>query len=165
MQIRAYGRDDWEPVWAMLEPVFRAGETYAVACDITVSEARALWTAAPRAVFVAADDTGHALLGTYFIKPNFDGPGAHVCNAGYVVAERARGQGVAARLCEHSQAQARERGFLAMQYNLVVSTNQVAVRVWQRMGFQIVGTVPDAFRHPRLGLVDTFVMHKKLGPG
>jgi ribosomal protein S18 acetylase RimI-like enzyme len=107
-------------------------------------------------------DDGDTVLGSYFIKPNQPSLGAHVCNCGYAVAENARGKGIAAEMCEHSQREALSRGFRAMQYNLVVSTNAVAVRLWKRHGFEIVGTLPKAFHHSRLGFVDAFVMYKQL---
>jgi ribosomal protein S18 acetylase RimI-like enzyme len=149
-------------VWAILEPVFRAADTYAVAADIDADAARTLWTTDPKVVFVAVDEADERLLGTYYLRPNFDGPAAHVCNCGYVVAGHARGRGIAAAMCEHSQTEATRRGYRAMQFNLVVSTNQDAVHLWKRLGFDIIGTIPDAFQHPRFGFVDAHVMHKTL---
>ena len=162
--VRRYRDEDWPAVWAVLEPVFRAGETYAYPPDITEVDARRTWTTHPKTVFVAEDSgTGH-ILGTYYVKPNYEGPGAHVCNCGYVVSAQARGRGIAALMCEHSQREAMSRGFLAMQYNLVASSNRAAVHLWQKMGFTIVGTLPGAFAHPTLGFVDAYVMHKPLAP-
>jgi ribosomal protein S18 acetylase RimI-like enzyme len=109
-------------------------------------------------------DECNEVLGTYYIKPNQPALGAHVCNCGYIVAKEARGRGIAAEMCQHSQREAISRGFRAMQYNLVVSTNEVAVRLWKRQGFEVVGTLPQAFRHPRLGYVDALVMYKQLTP-
>ena len=164
MLIRPYERRDWDRVWAILEPVFRAGETYAFPLDISKEDARRAWTAQPKEVFVAVDQTTGQLLGTYYLKPNTDGPGAHVCNCGYVVSEKARCKGVASQMCAHSQREAVSRGYRAMQFNLVVASNDGAVRLWQKMGFDITGTLPGAFRHPRLGFVDAYVMYKLLGP-
>jgi ribosomal protein S18 acetylase RimI-like enzyme len=161
--IRPYTPEDWDDVWAILERVFRAGETYAFPRDISAARARAAWTDSQKLVFVAVDEAAGHVLGTYYLKPNFDGAGSHVCNCGYVVCERARGKGVASRMCEHSQTEAASRGYLGMQYNLVASTNEGAVRLWKKMGFDIVGTVPGAFRHPRLGFVDAHIMYKRLG--
>ena len=144
-----------------MEPVFRAGETYAFDPVITEAEVHRVWVELPAATYVAVDDAG-TLLGTYYIKPNQPGLGAHVCNCGYIVSAAARGQGIASRLCEHSQDEARRLGFRAMQFNLVVSTNTGAVRLWQQLGFSIVGTLPGAFKHPRLGYVDAYVMYKQL---
>ena len=164
MLIRDYEPRDWSDVWSMLEPVFRAGETYAISRHISSEEARLMWTTAPKRVFVAVDDTDGHLLGTYYLRPNADGPAAHVANCGYVVAAKARGMGVASHMCQHSQEVARSRGFRAMQFNLVVSTNVGALRLWKELGFNIVGTIPAAFNHPALGFVDAHVMHKLLGP-
>jgi len=164
MLIRHYSREDWDRVWTILEPVFRAGETYAFLRDISSADAQAAWTTAPKEVFVAVDESTGDFLGTYYLRPNFEGAASHICNCGYVVSENARGRGVAARMCEHSQAEAVARGYRAMQFNLVVSTNQSAVHLWKKMGFAIIGTVPEAFRHPRLGFVDAHVMYKRLGP-
>ena len=162
MLIRPYTPEDWDLVWAILEPVFRAGDTYAIRTDIAAGEAREYWTSSAKQVFVAIDETTGRIVGTYYLRSNFEGPGSHVCNCGYIVAEHARGQGVASRLCEHSQAEAAALGYRAMQYNLVVSTNERAVRLWKHMGFDIIGTVPGGFRHPRLGFVDAYIMHKGL---
>ena len=152
--------DEWPPVWKLIEPVFRAGETYAFSPDIPEDEARKVWLDAPTATYVAKDEGN--ILGTYFIKPNQPGLGSHVCNCGYIVGENARGKGVASLMCEHSQSEARRLGFRAMQYNLVVATNESAVRLWQKLGFAIVGRLPGAFKHARFGYVDALVMYKQL---
>jgi ribosomal protein S18 acetylase RimI-like enzyme len=129
--------------------------------DISEQEAHQNWIASPAATYVVVDEN-KKILGTYHIKPNQPGLGSHVCNCGYVVAENARGQGVASEMCKHSQTQAQAMGFTAMQYNLVVSTNKGAVRLWRNQGFEIVGTLPEAFQHAKLGFVDAFVMYKQL---
>ena len=99
-------------------------------------------------------------LGTYYLKTNHNGPGQHVCNCGYMVSSAARGKGLARRMCEHSQIIAREMGYRAMQFNFVASSNEVAVSLWQKLGFQIVGRLPKAFDHPTQGFVDAFVMYR-----
>lgn len=152
---------DWAATWAILEPVFRQGETYSFAADMSEAEAAHVWVKAPEVTFVAKNENGE-ILGTYFLKPNQPGQGNHVCNCGYVVAESARGHGIASKMCEHSQAEAIKRGYRAMQYNLVVATNSGAVRLWQKHGFEIIGTLPEAFRHPSEGYVDAHVMYKLL---
>jgi ribosomal protein S18 acetylase RimI-like enzyme len=162
MLIRPYRAEDWDALWAVLEPVFRSGETYAVRRDISAGDARAIWTDRSRHVFVAVDETTGEIVGTYYLRTNFDGPGSHVSNCGYVVSQDASGRGVASRMCEHSQAEAIARGYRAMQFNFVVSTNERAVRLWKKQGFRIVGTVPGGFQHPRLGFVDVYVMFKRL---
>ncbi len=159
--IRHFRDADWPALWRVLEPVFRAGETYAIPIDIDAADARARWVEAPTATYVAFDRCGE-LVATYYLKPNQGGPGAHVCNCGYIVTSAARGQGIAATLCEHSQAEAARLGFRAMQYNLVVATNASALRLWQRHGFHVAGTLPGAFRHPEQGYVDAYVMFKTL---
>ena len=159
--IRKINDNDWQAVWKIIEPVFRAGDTYAFPTDISSAEARAAWVDTPAATFVATDEKGN-ILGTYYIKPNQAGPGSHVCNCGYIVDTAARNLGIASAMCEHSQRAAIDLGFRAMQYNLVVSTNKGAIRLWQKHGFSIVGTLPQAFHHPRQGFVDAYVMYKWL---
>jgi ribosomal protein S18 acetylase RimI-like enzyme len=164
MMIRPFAQQDWPEVWAILGPVFRAGETYAFPPDITEDDARRAWTDSPRSTFVAVEPESGELLGTYYLKANQQGPGDHVCNCGYVTSERARGKGVATRMCEHSQEVAVERGYRAMQFNLVAASNAGAVSLWKKLGFEIVGTLPGAFQHPTQGFVDAYVMYKTLAP-
>jgi ribosomal protein S18 acetylase RimI-like enzyme len=159
--IRTFKESDWPAVWQAIEPVFRAGDTYAFPRDISEEEAHKAWVSVPKETYVAVDQES-VILGTYYIKPNQPGQGDHICNCGYIVSENARGQGIASAMCEHSQKEALAKGFQAMQYNLVVSTNSGAVRLWKRHGFDVIGTVPEAFRHPVHGFVDAFVMYKKL---
>ncbi|MEL6903017.1 MAG: GNAT family N-acetyltransferase [Cyanobacteria bacterium J06606_4] len=159
--LRSYLSADWPIVWRLIEPVFRAGETYAFSPDISESEARRVWVELPMATYVALEDDCE-IVGTYYIKPNQPALGAHVCNCGYIVGESARGKGVASTMCEHSQQTAVALGFRAMQFNLVVSTNAGAVRLWQKLGFEIVGRLPEAFCHPQKGFVDAFIMYKLL---
>ena len=161
IKVRPFEERDWATTWRIIEPGFRAGETYAFSPDITKEEAHKVWVEKPSATFVAVDQSDE-VLGTYYIKPNQPGLGSHVCNCGYIVAEHARGQGVASEMCEHSQREAMSRGFRAVQYNLVVSTNEGAVRLWKRHGFEVAGILPKAFRHSKLGFVDAFVMYKEL---
>lgn len=153
--------DDFATFWPTFQAIVKAQETYAFDPDISFEAAHQLWCKTPNASVVAKDENGQ-LLGAYYLKANAAGPGDHICNCGYMVTPAARGKGVARAMCEHSQQQARELGFLAMQYNAVVATNEVAVTLWQKLGFSIVGTVPNAYRHARLGFVDTYVMHKSL---
>ncbi|MEZ5534864.1 MAG: GNAT family N-acetyltransferase [Thiolinea sp.] len=158
--IREITKADFETFWPCFEAVVRAQETYAFDPEMSFEDAYQLWCVVPLKTFVFEKEG--KILASYYIKPNAMGPGDHVCNCGYMVSEAARGQGIAGQLCEHSQQVAIDSGFKAMQFNAVVSTNQVAVRAWQKAGFSIVGTLPGAYRHGRLGYVDSFVMYKQL---
>ena len=159
--IRRIQESDWPAVWAILRSTFRSGDTYAFDPDCTEAEIRKAWVDYPAATFVACATDGQ-VAGTYYIKANQPGLGSHVCNCGYVVAPQARGRGIAAAMCEHSQAEAIAMGFRAMQFNLVVATNEGAVHLWRKLGFAVVGRIPEAFRHQRLGFVDALVMFKQL---
>ena len=160
MEIRKAVARDADALWAILEPVIRAGETYTLPRDMNREGALAFWLSPSYEVFVAEDD--HRIVGTYFLRANQQGGGSHVSNCGYITAQHAMGRGVARAMCAHSLERARERGFRAMQYNFVVSTNDRAVRLWQSFGFEIVGRLPKAFEHPALGFVDAFVMYRQL---
>lgn len=162
MKIRQVRPSDSEAIWSIFHEIVSLGETYPFSPDTSKKEALELWIQKPAATYVA--ELEGEIAGTYYIKPNQPALGSHVCNCGYMVPLRARGQGVATAMCEHSQAEARRLGFRAMQFNLVVSTNEGAVRLWQKLGFEIVGTLPKAFNHQRLGFVDAFVMYKWLEP-
>lgn len=151
---------DFDQIWPLLRDVFRAGDTYAVDPDISQDAAYHYWMTQAVATFVA--DGPEGVVGTYYIKTNQPGGGAHVCNCGYIVGPAARGQGLAARLCEHSQSEAARLGYRAMQFNFVLASNRGAVRLWHRLGFETVGTIPDAFAHPKLGFVDAYVMYRRL---
>ncbi len=161
MRVRTLADSDWPDVWQLMEPIIRAGETYPYARDMQSAEARHMWLGITEAAYVA-EATAGKLLGTYYIKPNQPELGAHVANCGYMVAESARGQGIATRLCAHSQTEAIKRGYRAMQFNLVVTTNEASMHLWQKLGFHIVGTLPGAFLHPQLGYVDALIMYKLL---
>jgi RimJ/RimL family protein N-acetyltransferase len=152
-------RDD-DAIWRILEPTLRAGETYPIPRDISREDATAYWHTPGHTVFVA-EDAG-AIVGTYYLRANNRGGGAHVANCGYVVAPEVFGRGVAQAMCSHSLGEARTRGFTAMQFNFVIASNERAVRLWQRMGFAIAGRLPGAFQHPRLGVVDAYVMSRNI---
>jgi ribosomal protein S18 acetylase RimI-like enzyme len=165
--IRRATAGDHAGIWAVLEPVIREGETFALPRDMARDAALAFWAAPGNDVFVAEDGGGAGagggdIVGSYFLHPNQLGGGSHVANGGYVTAVHVRGRGIARAMCRHSLDHARASGFRAIQYNIVVSTNERAVRLWQAMGFAIVGRLPGAFAHPRLGDVDAFVMFQKL---
>ena len=160
MIIRPYADADQNAVWMLLEPMLRGGDTYALPADWDRDDALAYWLAASHEVFVA-DDAG-GIVGTYYIQANQQGGGSHVANCGYLTGVRARGRGVARAMCAHSLEHAAGRGFRAMQFNFVVSTNERAIAIWRSFGFEVVGTLPGAFQHPSLGFVDALVMFKPL---
>jgi ribosomal protein S18 acetylase RimI-like enzyme len=151
---------DDDAIWRILEPVFRAGETYPQPRDIGRDEALAYWRSAGNEVLVAENNT--AVVGTYYLRANNKGGGAHVANCGYMVATEATGRGVARAMCLDSLERARARGFAAMQFNFVIASNERAVRLWQACGFEIVGRLPGAFRHPQRDAVDAYVMYRSL---
>ena len=160
MLIRPATTADHTAIWAILEPVIRAGETYALPRDMSRDDAIAYWTGADRETFVAERDG--KILGIYYIRANQAGGGAHVANCGYVTAAAANGQGIARLMCEHSLLHAKSRGFQAMQFNLVIATNTRAVKLWQSLGFETLAKLPGAFEHPELGFVDALVMFRNL---
>lgn len=158
MYIRPYRADDEEAVWQILEPVIRAGETYTLDRDLTREAALKYWL--QNEVWVAELDG--QVAGTYFLKRNQAGGGSHVCNCGYMTSARFQGRGLAREMCLHSMQMARKRSFRAMQFNFVVASNQAAVHLWRKLGFQEVGRIPQAFVHPTLGLQDALVLHQVL---
>jgi ribosomal protein S18 acetylase RimI-like enzyme len=160
IEVRAATASDPEDIWSILEPVIRAGETYTLPRNMTRAAALAWWHAPVHEVFVA-EESG-VVVGTYILRANQLGGGAHVANCGYITAPPASGRGVARAMCAHSLDRARQRGFRAMQFNFVVSTNERAVRLWQSFGFEIVGRLPGAFEHPTAGFVDVLVMYRTL---
>ncbi|MEM9249893.1 MAG: GNAT family N-acetyltransferase [Pseudomonadota bacterium] len=171
--IRPVAPDDGDTLWALLEPVFRAGDTYAVDADITCDAALTYWTDPPHSAFLAEDigaanesaetiDPVTKALGTYYLMPNQKGGGRHVANAGVVPGPAARGRGVARAMLHHAEAEARRAGFRAMQFNFVVSTNAAALHIWASEGYREVGRLPGAFLHPTHGYVDALVLFKSL---
>ncbi|MGA2095838.1 MAG: GNAT family N-acetyltransferase [Candidatus Acidiferrum sp.] len=160
MIIRTATAGDADAIWKILEPIIRAGETYTLPRDMSREEALAYWHSAGHEVFVA-EENGE-ISGTYCMRANQKGGGAHVANCGYMTAPWASGRGIARAMCQHSLGHAKARGFLSMQFNFVVSSNERAVDLWQRMGFKIVGSLPGAFLHPTLGAVDALVMYRML---
>ncbi|SDW69950.1 GNAT family N-acetyltransferase [Roseicitreum antarcticum] len=160
MTLRPVAPADDPALWDMLRPVFRAGDTYAVDPGIARDAALRYWRAGSHTAFVAEDGT--TPLGTYYICPNQQGFGAHVCNCGFVTAAQSAGRGVARAMLNHALDTARASGYRAMQFNFVVETNARAVALWTRAGFDTVGRLPGAFHHPAHGFVDALVMYKTL---
>ena len=160
MDIRLATPADAAAIAALILPVIRAGETYALDRDLSEAAALAYWLAPDKQTFVAAEQG--ALLGTYYLRPNQSGGGRHVANCGFITAEAARGRGIAAEMGQHALRTAHGQGYRAMQFNCVVSTNHAAIRLWHRLGFATVGHLPGAFAHPDLGDVDALVMYRVL---
>jgi len=160
LTIRPAAVADHEAIWRIFHEVVAAADTYAYPAGTTRDEALSLWLPREGWTFVAEMDG--RVVGTYVMKANQPGQGSHVANCGYMVEGAASGRGVGEALCLHSLAAAKHLGFRAMQFNFVVSTNSRAVELWRRCGFAIVGTLPEAFRHPTRGLVDAYVMYRRL---
>ena len=160
MLIRPARLEDAAAIWSIMEPTIRAGETYALDRDMSEADALAYWLGADKETFVAEE--GGVILGTYYIRANQAGGGAHVCNCGYMTSAQATGRGVARRMHEHSLGRAKSRDYRAMQFNFVVSTNERAVRLWQSLGFETIGRLPLAFNHPEHGYVDALIMFRAL---
>jgi ribosomal protein S18 acetylase RimI-like enzyme len=160
MTIRPAESADANAIWAILESTIRAAETYTLPQNMEREQALAYWFSPEHTVFVAEQDG--EVLGSYYLRSNQQGGGAHVCNCGYMTAARASGRGVATAMCGHSLEYARSRGFRAMQFNFVVSSNEAAIHLWEKFGFVTIGRLPEAFLHPVLGYVDALVMYRIL---
>ena len=158
--IRSATESDRDAIWNIFHEVVAAGDTYAFDPQMLRKDALAYWFRADTHTYVA--DADGKTIGTYILKPNQSGPGSHVANAAFMVPSSARGQGVGRSMAEHSLEEACRLGFSAMQFNFVVSTNESAIHLWERLGFKTVGTLPGAFRHPEKGYIDVYVMFRSL---
>jgi len=158
--IRRARSGDEDAIWRIFQAVVEPGDTYAYPPDISRPDALAMWMSPNVHTYVASEDD--AIVGMYIIRANQPGRGSHVANAAFMVAPSAQGRGVGRRMGEHCLDEARRLGFRSMQFNLVVSTNELAVALWKKLGFEIIGTVPAAFDHRTLGLVDAHVMYRSL---
>jgi ribosomal protein S18 acetylase RimI-like enzyme len=158
--IRPATNADADALWRIFQAVVAGGDSYAFLPETPKTEAVAYFLGPGIAAWVAETD-GH-VIGMYKLIPNHAGLGSHVANASFMVEPRAQGRGAGRMMAEHCLEQARRAGYTAMQFNFVVSTNTAAVELWKKLGFEIVGTLPKAFRHARLGHVDAFVMHRFL---
>ena len=159
-RIRIATESDVESIWPIFQEVVSSGDTYAYERETSKEDALRIWLQAPRCTYIVEE--GGDVLGTYYIKTNQAGPGDHVCNCGYMVSSKARGKGLATLMCEHSQKIAIEMGYKAMQFNFVAASNEGAIRLWNKLGFDTVGRLPKAFNHPSKGYVDALVMFKWL---
>jgi L-amino acid N-acyltransferase YncA len=161
MKIRPATDADRDPIWDIFHEVVATGDTYALDPNISREDALAYWFAPGTHTYVA-EQSAIGVAGTYVLRRNQLGGGSHVANAGFMVSASARGQGLGRAMAEHCLSEARRLGFRAMQFNYVISTNTAAIRLWQDLGFEIVGTLASAFRHPDKGYVDVYVMYRSL---
>jgi L-amino acid N-acyltransferase YncA len=164
MKIRPATEADRDAIWNIFRDVVAAGDTYALDRNISREDALAYWFALGTQTYVA-EQPAIGIAGTYILRPNQSGGGSHVANAGFMVSASARGQGIGRAMAEHCLREARRLGFRAMQFNYVISTNTAAIRLWQDLGFEVVGTLASAFRHPEKGYVDVYVMYRSLVEG
>ena len=161
MEIRPATDSDRDAIWNIFHEVVAAGDTYALDPNISREDALAYWFG-PRTHTYVAKQPAIGIAGTYILRPNQSGGGSHVANAGFMVSASARGEGLGRAMAEHCLSEARRLGFRAIQFNYVISTNAAAIQLWHDLGFKIVGTLPDAFRHPEKGYVDVYVMYRSL---
>ena len=160
IKIRPATDADHDAIWKIFHEIVAAGDTYAFDPKMSREEALAYWFRSGTRTYVAEEDGG--VVGTYILRPNQSGPGSHVANAAFMVARDAEGAGVGRKMAEHCLSEARRMGFRGMQFNFVVSTNTRAIHLWNQLGFEIVGTLPGAFRHPEKGYVDVYIMYRSL---
>ncbi len=160
MEIRKANNTDKEPAWQILQAINAKGDSFAFAPAISKEEMLAYWFDEKKQVYVAVEDG--KVLGSFFFKENQPGLGSHIANAAYAVSPDARGKGVGKKMGEFSLIEAKHAGFSAMQFNLVVKSNESAVKLWKGLGFEIIGEIPEAFKHAQLGFVNAFIMYRKL---
>ena len=159
-QIRKATEPDKPAIWKIIHAVIAGGDTYVFAPDTPEDEMLAYWFSPEKHVYVAEDDG--EILGTYWLKANQPGLGSHVGNGAYMVSPNAKGKGIGRMMAEHSIEEARRIGFKSIQFNFVVKSNEVAVKLWQRVGFEIIGEIPDAFNHREHGMTNAYIMYRKL---
>lgn len=160
MSIRKATLADYDAVWEIFSSVIQTADTYVFDPNTPKTDLEKHWFAKYMQTFVYEEDG--QILGTYIIKANQLDLGSHIANGSYMIHPEAQGKGIGKKLCEHSLEMAKASGFKAIQFNIVVSTNIGAVKLWQRFGFEIIGTIPNGFRHAQHGFVDTYIMYKAL---
>jgi len=152
---------DFDSIWPMFHEVVQGGDTYVYAPNITKEDAKKVWFA-PNFYTYVLKEKG-IVAGAYVIRPNHRDLGSHISNAAYVVDKKYRGRGYGKAMGMHSFIEAVKHGYKAMQFNYVISTNEVAIELWKNIGFQVIGIVPEAHQHQKLNrLVDIYIMHKQL---
>jgi L-amino acid N-acyltransferase YncA len=160
MTIRNANQDDHEAVWQIIHEVIATGNTYVFAPDSSKEKMLSYWFSEDKHTYIAEDDG--KILGTFYLKTNQMDLGSHIVNAGYMVSSEARGKGLGQAMAEFSMEEARRLGYRGMQFNLVVKTNENAVKLWLKLGFEIIGEIPEAYEHSQLGYVNAYVMYQKL---
>lgn len=160
LEIRKAIETDKDEVWEIIKAVISTGDTYVFAPDSPKEKMLGFWFAADKETYVAVLD--NQILGTFFLKPNQPDLGSHIANAGYMVSPQAKGKGIGRKMAEFSLPEAKRLGFKAMQFNFVVKSNEIAVKLWLRLGFKIIGEIPEAFQHKDLGLTNALIMYRKL---
>jgi ribosomal protein S18 acetylase RimI-like enzyme len=160
LEIRKAEENDKEQVWKIIEAVISSGDTYVFAPDSPKEKMLAYWFAPDKKTYVALFED--KIVGTFYLKDNQPDLGSHVANAGYMVAPEAKGMRVGRKMAEFSLEEAKKLGYEAMQFNFVVKSNEIAVRLWQNLGFEIIGEIPEAFRHTEKGLTNAYIMYRKL---
>ncbi len=160
MIIRRASKNDIDAIWEILQSVISGGDTFVFDPTTPKTEMLDYWFKEGTFIFVA--ETNQSVVGTYIYRQNQPGLGSHIANASYAVHPDFRGNGIGKTMCKHSLQSAKEDGFTAMQFNIVVSSNSSAVHLWKNLGFEIIGEIPDAFNHRELGLTNAFIMYRKL---
>lgn len=160
LHIRLSEPTDADQIWEILSPIIKKGDAFTYSPATSKAEMLDYWLAENKHTYTALLD--EQVIGTFFIQNNQPGLGAHVANAGYATSPDFYGRGIAREMCRFSLEEARRLGYLAMQFNIVVKSNTRAVTLWQQMGFQIIGEIPEAFQHQTLGLVNAYIMYQKL---
>ena len=160
MSIRKATEADQDAIWDIIQPVIAKGDTYVFDPNSTKEKMLAYWLSAEKHTYVATQN--ETIVGTFFIKDNQPDLGSHIANAGYMTAPSASGQGIGMTMCEFSLEEAKRLGYRAMQFNIVMKSNEIAVRLWQKLGFTIIGEIPEAFNHPQNGLTNAYIMYQKL---
>jgi len=168
IEIRKATEKDKNEVWEIIKEVIASGDTYTFAPDSPKDKMLAFWFGADKQTYIALETRENdsfipqTILGTFFIKANQPDLGSHIANAGYMVSSKSKGKGIGRKMAEFSFDEARKSGFKAMQFNFVVKSNEVAVRLWQNLGFEIIGEIPEAFQHKENGLTNALIMYRKL---
>ncbi len=161
MIVREFKSSDENSVLEIISSAFSKGDTYPYDPDLSKKEFAEIWFSSDKKVFVAESEKAE-ILGTFYIKPNQPSLGSHICNAGFVVCDKSKGKGVGKAMAEFSLQKARELGYLAMQFNLVLADNTASLKIWENLGFSKIGLVPEAFKSKNGDFVDAYIIYKKL---